>query len=241
MNDAASERPKDDDERLRRAERVAGYTFRDRRLLLEALTQKSWLNEHPDDEVGDNERLEFLGDAVLSVVATERLVRGDEQAREGELTRRRAAYVSEPGLAGAAIPKGLGLLLRMGRGQRDSGGETQPSLVADAVEAVIGAAYLDGGLDAARTVVDSLLGELPDADVPQATDSKTALQELLQQEHKRPPTYNIERGGGPEHAPTFVAEVRLDDELLGRGEGRNKKLATRAAAADALARRGGGG
>lgn len=223
-----------DDERVERAERLLGRTFHDRGLLLRALTHRSYANEAQELAAGEhNERLEFLGDAVLGLVSAEALLTHSPAADEGELTRRRAAFVSEPALAAAARRGELGALVRMGRGQREGAG-APPSLLADTVEALIGAAYLDGGLDVAREVVARLLGAPPDEDVDVASDPKTELQELLQRRHARPPVYKVSRAGGPEHAPRFLAEVFFDDERLGVGEGANKKEATRAAALAAL-------
>jgi ribonuclease-3 len=143
-----------DDERIARAESLLGRTFRDRALLLRALTHRSYAHEAKRlANDAHNERLEFLGDAVLSLVSAEALLAHSPSADEGELSRRRAAFVSELALALAAVEVGLGDLLRMGRGQEREGGGGLPSLLADAIEAVIGAAYLDGGLDAARSVV----------------------------------------------------------------------------------------
>lgn len=226
-----------DDARVTRAESLLGRRFHDRALLLRALTHRSYAHEAqqlPND--AHNERLEFLGDAVLSVVSAEALLAQSPEADEGELSRRRAAFVSEPALALAATQAGLGELVRMGRGQAREGGGDLPSLLADAMEAVIGAAYVDGGLEAARGVVARLLGAPPDRDVDVTADPKTELQERLQGRFGRVPSYRISRAGGPDHAPRFLAEVFFDEELLGAGEGMNKKEATRAAALDALSR-----
>ncbi len=228
-----------DDERVEQAESLCGRRFQDRSLVLLALTHRSYAHEQQRRSGGDrgethNERLEFLGDAVLSVVSAEALLASSPSADEGELSRRRAAFVSEPALALAASENGLGPLLRLGRGQAREGGGALPSLLADAVEALIGAAYLDGGLDAARLVVSRLLGPPPEHDPDVSADPKTQLQELLQARHGRVPLYRISRSGGPDHAPRFLAEVLFDDQRLGAGEGANKKEATRAAAKDAL-------
>lgn len=231
----ARKRALSNDERVERAEALLGRAFRDRALLLRALTHRSYANEAPQLR-GDehNERLEFLGDAVLGLVAAETLLAHSPSADEGELTRRRAAFVSEPALAKAAFESGLGELVRMGRGQR-AGGGALPSLLADVVEALIGAAYLDGGLDVAREVVSRLLGAPPEQDVQVAADPKTELQERLQARFGRVPSYRVSRAGGPDHAPRFLAEAFFNGDKLGEGEGANKKEATRAAALAALA------
>lgn len=226
-----------DDDRIAALEQLLGHTFRDRDLLLRALTHRSYLNEHPQDVArGHNERLEFLGDAVLSLIASERLWAADTGASEGTLSRRRAAFVSEAALSAAARRQGIGAWLRMGRGQAREGGAELPSLLADTVEALLAAVYLDAGLDAARRAVSALLGEVPHELEAGPVDPKTQLQERLQRALGQSPCYRLARDGGPDHAPHYVATVHLGERSLGRGEGSNKKVATRAAALDALGR-----
>jgi ribonuclease-3 len=218
-------------DRLARAERVLGRTFSDRARLLSALTHRSFGNERPS-AVPHNEVLEFLGDAVLSLVVVDELVRMSPEANEGELTVRRAAHVSTTNLARAATTHGLVGLLRTGRSL--ASGVTE-NVAADVVEAVLGAAYLDGGLDAARMLVAHLLGPPPLAAPATTGHAKQALQERLQPLVGHAPTYVVTPGEGPRHAPSFVAEVAFAGVVLGRGEGRNKRAATEAAAAAAVA------
>jgi ribonuclease III len=226
-----------DERRLELAEELLGHRFDDRALLLRALTHRSFVHEAKDLSAKDhNERLEFLGDAVLGLLAAESLLAQSPSADEGELSRRRAAWVSEPALALRAKALGVGELVRLGKGQAQEGGTQLPSILSDALEALLGAAYLDGGLLVARAVTARLLGEVPHKDVVPDVDPKTVLQELLQGTRGRPPTYLTSREGGEEHSPRFVAEARFDHEVLGAGAGANKKEATRAAAKDALAR-----
>ncbi|MFZ9887975.1 MAG: ribonuclease III [Myxococcota bacterium] len=226
---------KNDDDRVTRVEEILGHRFRDRTLALCALTHRSHVHEdRAGAGVGHNERLEFLGDAVLGLVAAETLLAMSPRADEGELTRRRAAFVSEQPLAAAAEAKGLGPLLRMGRGQTQEGGERLASLLADAVEALIAAVFLDAGLGAARGVVVRLLGDPPTHDVAPVVDPKSRLQELLQAQRGVVPRYDVVRIGGKEHEPRYEAQVWCAETLLGRGEGLSKKLATRAAASAAL-------
>jgi ribonuclease-3 len=224
-----------DDERAASAELLLGYRFSDRSLPVRALTHRSFLHENPDAQ-RHNERLEYLGDAVLGLVAAEYLWDRSPYADEGELTRRRAAWVSEPPLAKAARAKSIGELLLLGRGERRSGGKEKASLLADAVEALIGAVFVDGGIDAARDAIFRLLGEPPDDDVAQKKDVKGLLQERVQADRGQTPRYEVERFGGSEHHPRFLASVWADGEKLGEGQGPNTKEATRAAAAAALAR-----
>lgn len=224
-----------DEDRVSAIEALLDYRFSDERLLLRALTHRSFVNEHPEQAAdGHNERLEFLGDAVLSLVASERLVCEDAQADEGALSRRRAAYVSEAALFEAGSGAGLGRLIRMGRGQMKGGGAELPSLVADTMEALIAAVYLDGGLDAARRAVTRLLGALPAEAEDEAPDPKTVLQERIQRLYGQSPTYTVQRAGGPDHAPSFEAVAFVGGRRLGSGTGANKKIATREAARAAL-------
>jgi ribonuclease-3 len=221
--------------RLDRAEALLGYRFRDRRLLLSALTHASWRNEQPT-ETPDNEVLELLGDAVLSLVVVDELVRDMVPGvGEGELTERRAAHVSAEALARAASAIGLDGLLRTERGLH----ERRPlNVVADVVEAVIGAVWRDAGddaLPACRALVGRLLGSPPTRVEPTGLRAKRRLQERLQRLFGRPPDYVVDRREGPNHAPTFVASARFDGEILGTATGTNKRLATEAAAAAACA------
>lgn len=224
-----------DAERVARAEKLLQYQFRQPRLLLHALTHRSFVNEFPEDAPeGHNERLEFLGDAVLSLAATDALVGSDPHADEGALSKRRAAYVSEAALFAAAARVGFGDCLRMGKGQRKGGGAQLPSLVSDAVEAVFAAVYLDGGFEAAKSAIHALLGEPPAVLEEAAPDPKTVLQEKMQQVGAPSPTYQMERAGGPDHAPRYKCSVCIAQWVLGVGEGANKKNASREAARDAL-------
>jgi ribonuclease-3 len=220
--------------RLDRAEALLGYRFRDRAHLLAALTHASWRNEHPT-MVSDNEVLECLGDAVLSLVVVEELVRTTPGAGEGELTERRAAHVSAEALARAAAAIGLDDLLRTERGLRAS---RPQNVVADVVEAVIGAVWRDAGddaLPACRALVWRLLGPPPERVEPTGQHAKRVLQERLQRLFGRPPDYVVDRAEGPNHAPTFVASARFNGEVLGTATGANKRVATEAAAVAACA------
>jgi ribonuclease-3 len=221
-------------ERLQRAERLLGYTFKDRALLLEALTHKSYLNENAT-AVACNEVLELLGDAVLSLVTVDALLAQTPRAEEGELTDRRAAHVNEDALQERSDATGLAALLRTGKGALD----VQASMKADLVEAVLGAVYRDGGLLAARAVAERVLGAPPkEPVVVEGAHAKRELQERLQRLFGQPPRYDTDKKDGPNHAPTFLAKVSFRGVELGVGEGPSKRAATEAAAEAALAQLG---
>jgi ribonuclease-3 len=212
-----------------------GHAFADPRLLEEALTHRSYQNEHPEART-HNERLEFLGDAVLGMLVAEAMMRLAPDASEGQLTQRRAALVNEGTLAGIARELGLGELLRLGRGEEKNNGREKTSILADAVEAVIGAVYLDGGLAAARAAVRRLFGDALDGAASGAVDAdvKTALQTLLQAGGNGDPSYHVVATNGPEHRKEFEVEIVLNDVVIARGRGHSKKEAEKDAARNAL-------
>lgn len=221
------------------AERI-GHDFADPGLLRQALTHRSWCAEHPGNH--SNERLEFLGDAVLGLVVTDHLYRANPGLAEGDMAKARAQIVSSVALASVAADVGLGPTLRLGRGEQRSGGSEKTSILADAMEAVIGAVWLDGGMPAADVVVTGVLaGRLEAAvGVPGALDFKTRLQEVAAHRGESGPAYELSEEG-PDHAKQFTATVRLGGQTWGTGSGRSKKEAEQAAAADALDRLGGNG
>lgn len=209
------------------------YGFREPRLLDEALTHRSYVNE--SDARSHNERLEFLGDAVLDLVVSEVLMDRFPEAREGPLSRMRAHLVSEMGLAPVAQRLGLGAALKLGRGEEISGGREKPSVLSDALEALVAAVYLDGGLDAVRQVILPWL-DFPDERVASAGDAKSALQQRLQAHRGATPEYRLVQEMGPDHQKTFVCEVYHGEQRLAAGVGRSKKEAEQRAAADAMRR-----
>ena len=214
-------------------EQKLGYQFRDRGLLEHALTHSSYANEHRSLGLTSNERLEFLGDSVLGMVAAERLFREHPDMPEGELTRTRAALVCETALHQVALSLGLGRHLRLGRGEDAGGGRERPSILADATEAVLAAIYLDGGMDAVRPIIEKLiLGR--EGEESSGRDYKTALQELVQRTPGRPVSYSLVGETGPDHCRVFVTEVSVDGVSAGRGEGRTKKESEQMAARAAL-------
>lgn len=219
-------------DRLADLEAAVGHRFADRSLLAQALQHRSYVAENEGSH--SNERLEFLGDAVLGVVVTDELYRTWAEAPEGTLAKARAAVVSSDNLAERAAVYGLGSHLALGKGEHQSGGREKPSILADAMEAVIGAVYLDGGMDAARRFVLEAVGDgLEDAVTGDGSkDYKTRLQELSAQVLSKLPAYVVD-ARGPDHAKEFEARVFLDGSVAGTGWGRSKKQAEQAAARDA--------
>lgn len=231
-------------------ESAISYRFTRRELLDEALTHSSVVLSAPSDgsrrvksgaEPGSNkglwnERLEFLGDAVLSLGISTRLYARAEQFKEGELSKIRAALVNEGFLAGIARRLKLGDCIQLGRGERKARLQDQDSILADALEAVLGAVYLDGGFDAARFVVDRLFQEELEGSLDDliGRDYKTELQELVQGLHKERPEYRVVEESGPPHARNFVVAVDVLGAELGQGSGSTKKAASQEAAKIAL-------
>jgi ribonuclease-3 len=221
-------------EALRRLQARLGLAFRDQALLRQAFTHTSYVNEHRGKKVKDNERLEFLGDAVLQLTVSEHLYRRYPQLSEGELTRMRAAIVCEPSLVRFAEALDFGRVVLLGKGEERTGGRSRPSLLADAFEAFVGALYLDQGLDAVRAFLDRhLFPHLPE-DGQAGKDFKTRLQETAQNLGLGTPEYRVVEERGPSHEREFVVEVRIGGRISGRGVGRSKKEAEQQAAAQSL-------
>ncbi len=238
-------RPAADDVVAALAERL-GMPLADHATALAALTHKSYVNEHREETLQDNERLEFLGDAVIDLAVSHRLMERFPGAREGDLSKMRAAVVDEQGLSEMARALDLGALLRLGRGEELTGGRKKASLLADAMEAVIAAVYVASGLGAVLTIVDRFLGEAfaRAASGTLDRDYKTQLQELAQSRLRATPRYRVVAEHGPDHSKIFEVETDLRGEVVGRGSGRSKKDAEQAAAKlalDAVGRRAGDG
>ena len=217
-------------------EEKLGYTFRRSSLCEAALTHKSWMNETQETERTDNERLEFLGDAVLALVTSDLLMKRFPEQPEGDLSKARAAIVNEAGLARVADTLVLGQWIFLGRGEAQAGGRQKRSLLANAFEALVGAIYLDGGFSAAFQVVERLFAPII-ADVPSATskDYKSRLQELAQAKLQMAPTYAVLSEQGPDHAKTFEIAILVGEKEYARAFGRSKKEAQQNAAERALA------
>jgi ribonuclease-3 len=200
----------------------------------EALTHPSFANETASP---DNQRLEFLGDAVLGLCVSELLAAAHVNADEGKLTRMRSALVNADALAAWGRRVGIGAALALGRGARSGTERDQTNVLADAVEALVAAVYESRGLDGARALVREIIGTMiADADLLGARDPKSLLQERVQSHGLPTPAYRVMSMRGPQHDPTFEIEVTVGEAVLGRGEGKSKRLAERAAAADALTR-----
>lgn len=213
-------------------EDVIGYRFKDAGLLREALTHKSYAFER--GIVRHNERLEFLGDSVLGAVAAHRLFERYPECDEGRLSKMKASLVSRATWAALATGLDLGRFLLLGPGEESTGGRQRPSILSNAMEALIGAVYLDGGFEAARRVVEAHFPKFGEGF--EETDHKSRLQELVQKRHKVPPSYRLVKTIGPDHDKVFAVKVQLGARTLGVGRGKTKKEADQAAALDALKR-----
>ena len=217
------------------------YQFRKPALLEEALTHRSHLQEKPSTADKQNERLEFLGDAVLGLIVSEYLAETFPELAEGDLSQVRARLVGRPTLADAARRLNLGRMLRLGRGEERTKGRDKASLLANALEAVIGAVYVDGGLTAARTftlqVMETQLKELGQDDLAAfRQDYKSQLQEWCQRNGDVLPVYNVIEESGPDHQKTFEVTVEIEQQYRGSGKGHSKKVAEQQAAKQALER-----
>lgn len=212
-----------------------GLAFRDVALLAQALTHRSYLNEHPKGGP-DNERLEFLGDAILAFVSAEMLFDRFPKMTEGEMTRLRAALVRADALALLAQNCKLGEALRMARGEEATGGRGRVNVLSDAFEAVLGALYIDQGLGAVRAFLLPRLATLLEQVMRDSLDkdARSYLQELAQEAYGITPVYVVVEERGPEHEKLFTVEARMGERILARGEGRSKQAAAQAAARAAL-------
>jgi ribonuclease-3 len=219
-----------------------GVIFSDARLLEQALVHSSYINENPTHPLGHNERLEFLGDAVLDCVVAEKLYRDRADLDEGQMTRLRAALVRRDTLAGLARGINLGEYLFMGKGEEATGGRNKAPNLAGAMEAVIAAIYLDRGWDAARQSILKLYGDtfIKTARQSPGSDYKSMLQEAVQSRLQMTPSYRLTAETGPDHAKLFTVEVYAGEKLLASGAGKSKKLAETEAARAALERIEGG-
>ena len=213
-----------------------GLPIRDRDLLAQALVHSSWLHEHPESARGHNERLEFLGDAVVNLAVSQSLFQRHPLDDEGVLSARRAAIVSTPGLARLAARLDLGSFLLLGEGEAQRGGRVRPSLLASAFEAVAGAIYLDLGWEAARDWIHRCAADELAADLAITTlkSPKSRLQEHTQRISGERPVYRILEAVGPDHEKQFRIEVVVDGRVLGVGEGPSRRVAETSAAAEAL-------
>lgn len=218
---------------IQNLENEIGYVFNDKELLMQALTHSSYVNDRKMDKNLCNERLEFLGDAILEMTSSEFLYSEYPEKDEGELTKLRASLVSETPLAAVAGEIGLGEYLYLGHGEERTGGRTRYSVTSDAVEAVIGAIYLDGGIEPARAFVRKyILNDIENKKL--FHDSKTVLQEIVQKYHRGTLTYRLVKEEGPDHDKKYGMNALIDEKIIGYGEGRTKKAAEQQAAYSAI-------
>ncbi len=221
------------EKKLRELEKKIGYDFHDFSLLKTAMMHSSYTNERHLEKYRCNERLEFLGDAVLELVSSEFLFRESPKVSEGELTKTRASMVCEPSLAMCARDIGLGDYLLLGKGEEATGGRKRDSITSDAMEALIGAIYLDGGFTSAKEFIHRfVLTDLEDKKL--FYDSKTILQEMVQADRNKEISYRLVGEKGPDHNKSFSVEVLIGGEVCGAGQGRTKKAAEQQAAYEAI-------
>ena len=218
---------------IKKFQEVIGYHFHDEKLLRQALTHSSFANEKHLKKHSDNERLEFLGDAVLEIISSEFLYKEYPDKPEGELTKLRASIVCEPTLALCTKDIALGEYLLLGKGENQTGGRGRKSILSDALEAVIGAIYLDGGFANAKEFIHKYI--LTDIEHKQLFyDSKTILQEIVQENGTQPVEYILTKEEGPDHNKNFTVEARVNGKVMGQGSGHTKKAAEQAAAYQAI-------
>ena len=223
------------EEKLKELERKIGYRFRNFSLLRRAMMHSSYTNEKHLPKYECNERLEFLGDAVLELVSSEFLFKASPKVSEGELTKTRASMVCEPSLAMCAADIGLGEYLLLGKGEEAMGGRMRDSITSDAMEALIGAVYLDGGFTNAKEFIHRyVLTDLENKKL--FYDSKTILQEMIQADGREPVAYRLIKEDGPEHNKSFSVEAVIGTAVYGSGTGRSKKAAEQQAAYQAILR-----
>ncbi|WP_022767087.1 ribonuclease III [Butyrivibrio sp. NC2007] len=221
------------DEDISRFEQLIGYTFRDKQLLIQAFTHSSFVNEQKINKHPDYERLEFLGDAVLEMISSAYLFRKFPDKKEGEMSKMRASLVCEGALAFDAKVLDLKSYILLGKGEEATGGRDKESIIADVMEAVIGALFLDGGIEQSKRFIDSYILTNTDA-VVMFGDSKSMLQEVAQGENLGEVRYEICGESGPEHDKIFEVRVYVGDKNLGEGTGKTKKAAEQKAASQAL-------
>ena len=219
---------------MKELERKLGYRFNNKQLLKNALTHSSYANENRGEGMPSNERLEFLGDSVLGFVTAKYLYAAEPALPEGRMTRLRAELVCEQSLYGVAQDLELGQYLRMGHGEEKNGGRKRASILADAVEAVIAAIFLDGGIEPAGSFIERMVLSPESVEAHHASDYKTELQELVQQKPDQILRYIAAGEAGPDHNKLFLADVSLNGRIIGSGSGKTKKEAEQAAAREAL-------
>jgi len=219
---------------LNELQKKLGYIFRNPEILTQALTHSSYANESLKNAEASNERLEFLGDSLLGMTVALLIYNKKPNLSEGQMTKLRAELVCERSLANLALELSLGKHLFLGRGEENGGGRSRPSILSDAFEAVIAAIYLDGGYGAAEQLISALLSSAVDNPLPNITDFKTHLQELIQCRPGQSLAYEVSDEQGPDHAKSFTVNVKLNEKVIGTGIGKSKKNAEQEAAKAAI-------
>ena len=220
---------------MEKLEQKIGYSFKNRALLQTSLTHSSYANERHDSACQSYERLEFLGDSILGLVTADFLYHHEPKLPEGKMTRLRAELVCESSLHKVALELGLGAYMRLGKGEEHTGGRERPSILADMVESIIAAMYLDGGLDRAREfVLSRVLNNVEISETHRSADYKTELQELVQQKSGQQIRYEMVSQSGPDNNKVFTFRVSINGQSAGEGSGRTKKEAEQMAACMAL-------
>lgn len=220
---------------MKELQNTIGYQFKNSALLNEALTHSSYANEHKSLHIRHNERLEFLGDAVLSIVVSDYIFKNCPELPEGELTKLRASLVCEKSLFEFAKQINLGRHLVLSKGERNNGGADRPSILSDAFEALIAAIYIDGGAEpAAKHILNFVIPAIKNSKKKKINDYKTSLQEIIQKNPGEKLEYVLVKESGPDHNKHFVVEVHLNSNVIGKGGGRSKKEAEQQAAREAL-------
>ena len=220
---------------MKELEKLIDYNFKNKKLLQQALTHSSYANEHRGSNIKHNERLEFLGDAVLSIVVADYIYANCPDLPEGELTKLRSALVCEKALFKFGKTIDLGSFLYLSKGEKNGGGDKRPSIVSDAFEAVIAAIYLDGGMEPAKEfILRFVVPEIKNQNKKPFKDYKTTLQEIVQKNPGEKIDYILVSESGPDHNKHFVFEVHLNSNVIGKGGGRSKKEAEQNAAREAL-------
>ena len=221
-------------QKMEELQRLIGYRFHDEKLLFEALSHSSFANENKKTR-RSNERLEFLGDSVLSVIVSDHIFKHFKHIPEGELTKLRASLVCESALYEFSKRIRLGEMIFLGKGEEQTGGRERPSIVSDAFEAVIAAIYLDGGMEAARPYVLSFIPkDITPKGAKNLHDYKTELQEVIQRNPEEKIVYQLVGESGPDHDKRFTVRVMLNSNIIGEGDGKSKKAAEQSAAREAL-------
>lgn len=221
---------------INKLEKILGVNFKDRSILKNALIHRSYLNEHHIENTDNNERLEFLGDAVLELITTEYLFKHYPERHEGDLTSFRSALVKTTSLSDTALALKLGDFIQMSKGEEITGGRTRPYILANTFEAIVGAIYLDQGYDIAKNfLVQKLFPKITEiVENRLDIDPKSKLQEISQEELNYTPVYELISSKGPDHNKSFLMAVKIKNKVFGKGEGRNKQEAEQNAAQDAL-------